>query len=55
MLFRSGDGEVGLKVLTSKNPNAFMKAIQDKDVVISGDLSLVMWFQGISKYLKPSK
>ncbi|WP_320819820.1 helicase [Thalassolituus sp.] len=49
------DADIGLKVLTSKNPNAFMKAIQDKDVVISGDLSLVMWFQGISKYLKPSK
>ena len=49
------DAETGLAILTSKDKNAFMKGIQDKNIVISGDLSLVMWFQGISKYLKPKK
>lgn len=47
------NAHVGLKILTSKDRNAFMKGIQEKDITISGDLSKVMWFQGISKYLKP--
>ena len=47
------DAHTGLKILTSKDRNAFMRGIQVKDVTISGDLSKVMWFQGISKYLKP--
>lgn len=49
------DAETGLRILTSKDKNAFMKGIQEKDIVITGDLSLVMWFQSISKYLKSSK
>lgn len=49
------DAQTGLRIMTSKDKNAFMKGIQEKDIVISGDLSLVMWFQSISKYLKPSK
>ncbi|MFC3680437.1 SCP2 sterol-binding domain-containing protein [Bacterioplanoides pacificum] len=49
------DADTGLAILTSKDKNAFMKGIQDKDIQISGDLSLVMWFQGITKYLKPKK
>lgn len=49
------DAATGLRILTSKDKNAFMKGIQEKDIIISGDLSLVMWFQSISKYLKPAK
>lgn len=49
------DAETGLRIMTSKDKNAFMKGIQEKDIVISGDLSLVMWFQGITKHLKSSK
>lgn len=49
------DAETGLRIMTAKDKNAFMKGIQDKDIVIAGDFSLVMWFQGISKYLKPKK
>lgn len=49
------DAQTGLRILTSKDKNAFMKGIQDKDILIKGDLSLVMWFQSISKYLKPKK
>lgn len=49
------NADTGLRILTSKDKNAFMRAIQDKDIAISGDLSLVMWFQSVSKYLKPSK
>lgn len=49
------DAATGLRILTSKDKNAFMKGIQEKDITIAGDLSLVMWFQSISKYLKPSR
>lgn len=49
------NADTGLRILTSKDKNAFMKGIQDKDIMISGDLSLVMWFQSVSKYLKASR
>lgn len=49
------NADTGLRILTSKDKNAFMKGIQEKDIKIAGDLSLVMWFQGVSKYLKPKK
>lgn len=49
------DAATGLRIMTSKDKNAFMRGIQEKDIVIKGDLSLVMWFQSISKHLKPAK
>lgn len=49
------DAATGLAVLTSKDKNAFMKGIQDKSVKVAGEFSLLMWFQGIAKYLKPRK
>ena len=50
------NSEIGFKTLTAKNAQlAFMKGIQDKDIVITGDFSKVMWFQGIMKYLVPKK
>lgn len=52
---RFKDAATGLALLTSKDKNAFMKAIQDKDIAIAGDFKLLMWFQGIAKYLKPAR
>ncbi|WP_396588021.1 helicase [Bermanella sp. R86510] len=49
------DAEAGLSILTAKDKNAFMAGIQNKDLVIKGDFSEVMWFQGLTKFLKPSK
>lgn len=49
------DSATGLRILTSKDKSAFMKGIQEKDIKISGDLSLVMWFQSITKHMKPKK
>jgi hypothetical protein len=49
------DGDTGLNIMTAKDKNAFMKGIQDKDIKIDGDLSLVMWFQSIVKHIKPGK
>ncbi len=52
--FTSADA--GFKTLTAQNAQlAFMKGIQDKQIVISGDFAKVMWFQNIIKYLMPKK
>ena len=34
---------------------AFMTEIQDKSIQIKGNPALVIWFQGLTKYLKPRK
>jgi ubiquinone biosynthesis protein UbiJ len=47
------DAETGLYIMTAKDKNAFMKGIQEQDIKIDGDLSLVMWFQSIVKHVKP--
>jgi hypothetical protein len=47
--------EIANKVMTSKDKNAFLKGIQDKEIVVEGDLKEVLWFQGMLKYLKPKK
>ncbi|EAT13064.1 hypothetical protein [Bermanella marisrubri] len=49
------DAAAGLSILTAKDKNAFMAGIQNKDLVIKGDFSEVMWFQGLTKFLKPRK
>lgn len=49
------DADTGLRILTDKDKNAFMKGIQNKDIVVTGDLSKLLWFQSVSKYLKPKK
>ncbi|KAF1052210.1 MAG: hypothetical protein GAK43_02042 [Stenotrophomonas maltophilia] len=50
------DGAYGFAAMTSKNPQlAFMQGIQNKDIQIQGNPALVMWFQGLVKYLKPKK
>jgi hypothetical protein len=32
-----------------------MQGIQDKNIQVIGNTGLVMWFQGLTKYLKPRK
>lgn len=49
------DQDTGVRIMTSKDKNAFMKAIQEKDIQVSGDLSQFMWFQGAMKHLKNKK
>ena len=50
------DGAYGFATMTSKNPQlAFMQGIQNKDIQIQGNPALVMWFQGLTKYLMPKK
>ncbi len=49
------DAATGMSILTAKDKNAFMAGIQSKDLVISGNFAEVMWFQGLTKFLKPKK
>jgi hypothetical protein len=50
------DAARGFAVLSAKDgKEAFLGALHDKDLVIKGDFVEVMWFQGLTEYLQPSK
>jgi hypothetical protein len=50
------DSAYGFATMTAKNKQlAFMQGIQNKDIQIQGNPALVIWFQGLTKYLMPKK
>lgn len=50
------DAVYGFATLQAKNKQlAFMQGIQNKDIRVDGNTGLVMWFQGLMKYLLPRK
>ena len=50
------DAAYGFATMQAKNKQlAFMQGIQDKHIQVAGNTGLVMWFQGLTKYLKPRK
>lgn len=50
------DAAYGFATMQAKNKQlAFMTGIQDKSIQIKGNPALVMWFQGLMKYLRPKK
>nr|BFE92976.1 hypothetical protein GCM10020185_35120 [Pseudomonas brassicacearum subsp. brassicacearum] len=50
------DAAYGFATMQAKNKQlAFMTGIQDKSIQIKGNPALVIWFQGLTKYLKPKK
>ena len=50
------DSAYGFATMNAKHKQlAFMPGIQNKDIQIQGTPALVMWFQGLTKYLKPRK
>jgi|SRR5690554_3816144 len=50
------DAAFGFATMQAKNKQlAFMQGIQDKDIKIAGNTAMVMWFQGLMKYLMPKK
>lgn len=52
MTFR--DAAKGFAILSAKDgKEAFLNALHDEDLVISGDFIEVMWFQGWTEYLQP--
>lgn len=47
------DAAYGYATLTAKNKQqAFMEGIQNGNVYINGNPALVLWFQGLTRYLK---
>ena len=54
LTFRNADR--GFKILSAKDgKEAFLAALHDEDLVISGDFVEVLWFQGFTDYLQPDK
>lgn len=50
------DAVRGFAILSAKDgKDAFLSALHDKDLVITGDFVEVMWFQGLTEYLQPAK
>ena len=50
------DAAYGFATMNAKNKQlAFMQGIQNKDIQIQGNPALVIWFQGLLKYVVPKK
>lgn len=50
------DADKGFKILSAKDgKEAFLAALHDEDLVISGDFVEVLWFQGFTEYLQAGK
>lgn len=50
------DALYGFATMQAKNKQlAFMQGIQNKDIQIQGNPALVIWFQGLLKYVVPKK
>lgn len=47
------DSVTGVKLLTGGNVAAFMTAVQEKEMSMEGDYSLLMWFNKLSKHIVP--
>lgn len=53
MTFR--DAAKGFAILSAKDSKeAFLAALHDEDLTLSGDFVEVMWFQGLTEFLKPA-
>jgi hypothetical protein len=49
------NGARGFAILSAKDSKgAFLAALHDEDLVLSGDFVEVMWFQGLTEYLQPA-
>lgn len=45
--------DVAYRLLTTGDANSFMAAMQQQEVQVTGDYSLLMWFMSVGKYLRP--
>lgn len=48
------DSMTGVKLLTKGDLSAFMTAVQDKELSIEGEYSLLMWFNKLAKHIVPA-
>ena len=50
------DAAKGFAILSAKDSQAaFIRGLGSKDLTIRGDFREVMWFQGLTEFLQPSK
>ena len=50
------DAAKGFAILSAKDSQAaFIRGVGSKDLTVSGDFREVMWFQGLTAFLQPSK
>jgi hypothetical protein len=50
------DAAKGFAILSAKDSQAaFIRGLGSKDLAIRGDFREVMWFQGLTEFLQPSK
>lgn len=47
------DSMTGVKLLTGGDVAAFMTAIQNKELTMEGDYSILMWFNQLAKHIVP--
>lgn len=53
MIFRNA--AKGFSILSAKDSKeAFLAALHDEDLSLSGDFVEVLWFQGLTEYLQPA-
>lgn len=46
----------GFEILSAKDAQAaFIRGVGSKDLIISGDFREVLWFQGLTAFLQPTK
>lgn len=46
----------GFSILSAKNgKEAFLTALHERDLDVSGDFIEVMWFQGLTEFLQPAR
>lgn len=55
MTLHFASDETGFALLTAADQNTFMTAMQSGKVKVTGDFTLLMWFMGISPYLRPGR
>ncbi len=49
------DGGKGFATLSAKDSKgAFLAALHEKDLVLSGDFVEILWFQGLTEFLQPT-
>ena len=50
------DAAKGFAILSAKDSQAaFLRSLGSKDLTVSGDFREVMWFQGLTAFLQPTK
>lgn len=47
------DNDIAFRLISQAGADEFMAAVQAQQVKLTGDYTLLMWFMGVGKYLRP--